>query len=86
MFGQAKPTVQQIHNYAKNIFSRMDSDGDGAITKQEFLDFAIKNRKKWDLSKLSNVITKQFDLADFKLLVTSKDDRQIRTLVDKIFD
>ena len=56
----------------------MDSDGDGAINKLEFVDYCIRNRKSYN--NLYN-----FDPADFKALVESTSDSQIRYLVDKIF-
>jgi Ca2+-binding EF-hand superfamily protein len=54
----------------------MDGDGDGAISKQEFLQYCLKYRKK---------AVKPFDPKDFQALISSKDDKQIRTIVDKIF-
>lgn len=31
--------------YARQIFVEMDSDKDGNISKQEFLNYALKNKK-----------------------------------------
>jgi Ca2+-binding EF-hand superfamily protein len=61
----------------------MDDDGDGAISKQEFLNYCLKNRKSFSKKLMKPV--KSFDPKDFEALIFSKDDKQIRTLVDKIF-
>jgi len=60
----------------------MDTDADGVISKQEFLQYCLKNRKNYRNVFKAN---KPFDPNDFKALVASKDDKQIRALVDKIF-
>jgi Ca2+-binding EF-hand superfamily protein len=61
----------------------MDDDGDGSISKQEFLKYCLKNRKNFSKKLMKPV--KPFDPKDFQALIFSKDDKQIRTLVDKIF-
>lgn len=34
----------------------MDSDSDGVINKQEFLNYALKNKSKWNVADLSQKI------------------------------
>lgn len=55
----------------------MDADGDGCITKQEFLDYSIKNKKQPEYSSNINFGSSyksspkkqlKFDAADFKAL------------------
>jgi len=60
----------------------MDTDGDGAINKQEFLQYLLSGRK--NVKKLFKAV-KPFDPKDLQALMTTKDDKQIRALVDKIF-
>jgi len=49
-----RPTDQQIQAYSRNAFDQMDADGDGCITKQEFLDYSIKNKKQPEYSSNMN--------------------------------
>jgi len=71
----------------------MDTDGDGCITKQEFLEHTIRNKKQPEYSSSMNFVNykspakrqQKFDAADFKALTTSSDEREIKWLVDKIF-
>jgi Ca2+-binding EF-hand superfamily protein len=52
--GKVRPTDQQIQAYSRNAFDQMDADGDGCITKQEFLDYSIKNKKQPEYSSNLN--------------------------------
>jgi len=60
----------------------MDTDGDGTISKQEFLQYFLNGRK--NVKKFFKAV-KPFDPKDLQALLSTKDDKQIRALVDKIF-
>jgi len=49
------------------------------------LNYCLQNRNKGGFLKYSSPSRKSFDPNDFKELAASKDDRQVRALVDKIF-
>lgn len=92
--GQVRPSDQQIQAYSMNAFNEMDADGDGCVTKQEFFEHMVRNKKQPEYSSSMNFgsyrspATKKqpkFDAADFKALTTSSDEREIKWLVDKIF-
>lgn len=63
----------------------MDEDGDGIITKPEFLNFVLKNRKSIKVNNMSSYFNKVLDPQNFKTLAESTSDNEIRFLVDKIF-
>jgi len=64
----------------------MDTDGDGIISKQEFLNYVLKIRKKGFGAKGMHGHFKKFlDPQDFKALIESTSENEIRYLVDKIF-
>lgn len=63
----------------------MDEDGDGIITKPEFLKFVLKNRKNVKSNSMSSYFNKVLDPQNFKALAESTSDNEIRFLVDKIF-
>ena len=76
---------------AYDIFQKMDTDRDGIITKEEFRRFCLANRKnagQFMMNRRGSInpsISSAFNPADFKDLVSSTNDREIRSLVDKIF-
>jgi Ca2+-binding EF-hand superfamily protein len=74
---------------ARVAFSRMDADGDGSITKEEFLQYVAANKKENggtnQMSFRSIQPKSSFNPADFKTLASTKDERLVNQLVDKIF-
>jgi len=48
--GFVRPTDQQIEAFSRNAFYEMDEDHDGVITKQEFMNYALKNKKQPEYS------------------------------------
>ncbi len=64
----------------------MDEDGDGIITKPEFLNFVLKNRKNgMRENNMQSYFNKVLDPQNFRALIESTSDNEIRYLVDKIF-
>ena len=41
-----RPTDDNIMNNARKAFNEMDDDGDGSISKQEFLRYVLKQRNQ----------------------------------------
>jgi Ca2+-binding EF-hand superfamily protein len=63
----------------------MDEDGDGIITKPEFLNYVLRNRKNVKANNIGSYFTKVLDPQNFRSLAESTSDNEIRFLVDKIF-
>jgi len=64
----------------------MDEDGDGIITKAEFLNYVLKNRKNGMIgNNVQSYFNKVLDPQNFRALIESTSDNEIRYLVDKIF-
>lgn len=90
--GELRPSDQEIEAFARNAFYEMDEDHDGTITKFEFLNYVLRNKKQPEYSSnfgptydsLSNKHNR-FNAGDFLALSKSSDDFEIRRLVDKIF-
>ena len=79
-----------IEAVAYRTFNKMDADGDGVITKKEFLTYCLQNRQKADFMSLTStpsIAAKKsiFDPNDFKSLMNTTDQQQISRIVSKLF-
>ena len=85
------PNQDKLNEMAQNIFQKMETDGDGIITKDEFRRYCLTNRKnagQFMIARRGSInpsMSSAFNPADFKDLASSTNDREIRQLVDKIF-
>ena len=46
--GNNHPKDQEINENARNLFNVMDTDGDGCISKQEFYDYILNKKTKFN--------------------------------------
>lgn len=76
-----RPSQEAINLKARQLFNIMDTDHDGIINKQEFLNYVLKTRK----NGLVGHFKKFLDPQDFRALVDSTSENETRYLVDKIF-
>lgn len=58
----------------------MDEDGDGVITKPEFLNFVLKSRNNKKFNNISSYYNNVLDPLQFKALAESTSDNEARYL------
>jgi Ca2+-binding EF-hand superfamily protein len=80
LFQGITPTPQLVQNLSLKAFNEMDADRDGSITKEEFRNYCLKNKKN-EFSFLNNIpkrnLSKTFNPADFKELTNCTNDSRI---------